>query len=190
MVSLLGASGSGKTTLLTATARALDGRRRLGTLASGDGREAERLRDAGIRAVSCSAPPGSVLDATTVARTLPQIVCADVDYVLVENRGMPCCPAVSDIGQAATVVLLAATEDAQVRADPASLRGADLVLITKIDLRSGPANGRDATAAALAETVPSSCLLEISSRTGEGLEAWVTWLRRQEIAIAPGPFRR
>ncbi len=61
-------------------------------------------------------------------------------------------------------------------------RAAELVLLNKIDLL--PYLDFDvARAVANLRTVnPEASLLRVSARTGEGLDTWYEWLRRQAIA--------
>ena len=71
-INLMGSPGAGKTTLLEATARAFQGKTRLGAM-SGDlatDRDGERLRLAGIPAKTVTTGTSCHLDATLVHDTL------------------------------------------------------------------------------------------------------------------------
>ena len=185
-VNLMGSPGAGKTAVLEATARALQGRLRLGAV-SGDlatDNDARRLRAAGIPSDSITTGSTCHLDAQMVHRALHGFPLAGLQVFVVENVGNLVCPAVYDLGQAVSVVALSVTEgeDKPIKY-PVMFRKADLVLLTKVDLLPHLDVRVEAIQAALAHVMPEPRLLQVSARTGEGLEAWLAWLeeRRQEV---------
>jgi len=70
---------------------------------------------------------------------------------------------------------------------PLMFRKADLVVLTKIDLLPHLDVDLEAIADAVAQTMPEPRLIQVSARTGEGLERWVEWLeeRRRQLAALP-----
>jgi hydrogenase nickel incorporation protein HypB len=195
-VNVMGSPGAGKTALLEATALALAGRRRLGALA-GDlatDHDADRLGAAGIRARSITTGSACHLDAAMVHNALHHLPWHDLDYLFIENVGNLVCPAVYDLGQAANVVLLAVTEgEDKPLKYPVMFNKADLVLITKTDLLPHlPDISLDRMRGALTRVMPRPHVIELSARTGAGLEKWIGWLRHEEGVAAPaeaGPSR-
>jgi hydrogenase nickel incorporation protein HypB len=190
-VNVMGSPGAGKTAVLEATARALVGRRAIGALA-GDlatDNDADRLKAAGIRARSITTGMACHLDAAMVHHALHHLAWNDLDYLFIENVGNLVCPAVYDLGQAANVVLLAVTEgEDKPLKYPVMFNKADLVLVTKIDLLPHlPDVSLTRIHDGLARVMPVPSVLEISARTGQGLEAWLDWLRTQERLVADGP---
>ena len=180
VINVMGSPGAGKTAVLEATARGLEGRRRLGALA-GDlatERDADRLRSAGIAAKSITTGSACHLDAEMVHRALHDVEWTALDYLFIENVGNLVCPAVYDLGQAANVVTLAVTEgEDKPLKYPVMFRKADLVLLTKIDLLPYlPDVSVDAIRDALAHVMPNPVMLPVSARTGEGIERWNAWL--------------
>lgn len=189
-VNVMGSPGAGKTAILEATARALDGRRLLGALA-GDlatDNDARRLGAAGIRAESITTGSACHLDAAMVHRALHHLPWTDLEYLFIENVGNLVCPAVYDLGQAANVVVLAVTEgEDKPLKYPVMFHKADLVLISKIDLLPHlPDISVDRIVDALRHVMPDPQYLAVSGRTGQGIDAWVTWLHEQERRVAPG----
>ena len=176
---LTGAPGSGKTAVLEATARAWGGTRRLGVIA-GDletERDAERLRAAGVPAAAITTGSACHLDAEMVHRALHRFPWRELDYLVVENVGNLVCPAVYDLGQAASVVALSVTEgEDKPLKYPVMFRKADLVLLTKVDLLPHLEVSVARIEDALARTMPKPALLKISARSGEGIDRWLTWL--------------
>jgi hydrogenase nickel incorporation protein HypB len=185
-LNVMGSPGSGKTALLEATARALDGRGRLAALA-GDlatDRDAARLQRAGIPSRSITTGSACHLDAALVHHALHELDTSDVEYLFIENVGNLVCPAIYDLGQSATVVVLSVTEgEDKPLKYPVMFQHADLVVVTKIDLLPHlPQVSLDAIRAAVAEVMPVPTLLPLSATTGEGMGAWVNWLKERRPA--------
>ncbi len=178
-INLMGSPGSGKTALLEATARALGGRRRIGAI-SGDlatDNDSARLSKAGIPSASITTGTACHLDAELVHRALPEVEWRDLDCLFIENVGNLVCPAVYDLGQAANVVALSVTEgEDKPLKYPVMFRGADLVVLTKIDLLPHLDVRTDAITDALARVMPVVRWISVSARTGEGIEDWLGWL--------------
>lgn len=179
-INLMGSPGSGKTALLEAMARALGPEHGIVAL-SGDlatDNDARRLRAAGIEAMSITTGNACHLDARLVHEALHHLSWRRARVLVVENVGNLVCPAVYDLGQAANVVALSVTEgEDKPLKYPVMFRKADLVLLTKVDLVPHLAGySIEAVHAALSETMPAARMIELSSRTGEGIEAFVTWI--------------
>jgi hydrogenase nickel incorporation protein HypB len=187
-INLMGSPGAGKTAVLEATARALQGRLRLGALA-GDletDRDAQRLMRAGIPSVSITTGSACHLDAELVHRALHDFPVSDLDMLFVENVGNLVCPAVYDLGQTANVVALSVTEgDDKPVKYPVMFRKADLVLVTKTDLLPHlPDVSLAAIEDALSRVMPSPRMIPFSARTGDGVDAWLEWLDARRGAPA------
>jgi hydrogenase nickel incorporation protein HypB len=182
-INLMGSPGSGKTAVLEATARAHRGFRiaaMSGDLATD--RDAERLRKAGIPAVSITTGSACHLDAELVHRALHGL--EDWPYVellFIENVGNLVCPAVYDLGQAENVVVLSVAEgEDKPLKYPVMFRKADLVLITKTDLLPYlPGVEIETLLENLARVMPDPRSIRLSVTTGEGLSDWLDWLEQR-----------
>ena len=189
-INLMGSPGAGKTAVLEATARAADGRLKLGAV-SGDlatDRDADRLNAAGIVSATITTGSACHLDARLVHHALHDFPSNDRDVFFIENVGNLVCPAIYDLGQAANVVALSVTEgEDKPLKYPVMFQKADLVLLTKVDLV--PHLDFDVTAVrdALQRVMPEANMLEVSAKTGEGIDAWLRWLetRRPEPSERP-----
>ena len=177
-VNLMGSPGSGKTAVLEATARARKGLR-IGAM-SGDlatDRDAERLRAAGIPAVSITTGSACHLDAELVHKALHELDWKGFDLLFIENVGNLVCPAVYDLGQADNVVVLSVTEgEDKPLKYPVMFRKADLVLITKTDLLPYLPFNMDVLLENLARVMPDPRAIRLSAVTGEGMAEWMDWL--------------
>ena len=175
VVNLISSPGSGKTALLEATARKLAGRWRMAAVV-GDiatERDADRLRAAGLPARQIVTGGACHLDARMVAESLAQAAFPELDLLFIENVGNLVCPASFDLGEDFKVVLLSVTEGSDKPLKyPGIFSKADVALITKIDLAPYLACDVDAARAEIRTLRPGGTILNLSSRTGEGLDAW------------------
>lgn len=185
-VNLMSSPGAGKTALLEATADALAGELRIAVI-EGDletENDAERIRRKGVPAVQISTGSACHLDAHMVHTALHDLEIDAVDIIFVENVGNLVCPASFDLGQHLNVTLLSTPEGHDKPAKyPVMFRAADLVLITKSDLLQvlddfDPAYAEEC----LRQLASSAPLMNLSARKGEGMTAWLDWLRA-ELAV-------
>ncbi len=70
---------------------------------------------------------------------------------------------------------------------PVMFKAADLVLLTKCDLVPHLDVDLAALHDALARVMPRPRAIEVSARTGQGLEAWIAWLEELRLGLAAGP---
>ena len=178
-INLMGSPGSGKTALLEATARAGGGRLRLGAV-SGDlatDRDAVRLNRAGVPSRAITTGSACHLDAKLVHAALHDPPWGALDVFFIENVGNLVCPAGFDLGEAGKVVLVSVTEgEDKPLKYPDMFHAARLVLITKIDLLPHLEFDVAALAANARAVNPRAEVLQVSARTGAGLDAWYAWL--------------
>ncbi len=178
-INLMGSPGSGKTALLEATARALGGRYQLGAV-SGDlatERDADRLNAAGVRSMGITTGTACHLDARLVHDALHHFPWRECRFFFIENVGNLVCPAIYDLGQAANVVALSVTEgEDKPLKYPVMFRKADLVLLTKVDLLPHLDVDVGAIEDALSRVMPEPRILQVSGRTGAGIDGWIDWL--------------
>jgi hydrogenase nickel incorporation protein HypB len=183
----MGSPGSGKTALLEATARLAGSRLRLSAV-SGDlatDRDGERLRRAGIPASTITTGSACHLDARLVHEALHDLPLSGLDAFFIENVGNLVCPAIYDLGQTASVVVLSVAEgEDKPLKYPGIFRCADLVLLTKIDLLPALPDVRiEAFQDALSRVNPNPRLLPVSARTHAGMDAWLRWLESLRAAV-------
>ena len=173
---LLSSPGSGKTALLERTLRTLPRAAAIvGDLQTEN--DADRLRATGAQAVQIVTGATCHLDAHMVAHALEKLDVSGLDALFIENVGNLVCPASYDLGEAKRVVLLSVTEgEDKPLKYPVIFRNADLVLVTKTDLAAAVGFDREKALAAIRQTAPRAQILELSAKTGAGLDAWYAWL--------------
>jgi hydrogenase nickel incorporation protein HypB len=128
------------------------------------------------------------LDANMVRTAMPSLPLAAIDLLVIENVGNHVCPAEFTVGEDARVMVSSVTEgeDKPVKY-PLMFRAVDLVLVSKIDLLPHLDFDLDRYLGNLDAVHPGVPRLLVSSRTGEGIEAWSEWLLRRatrEPAVA------
>jgi hydrogenase nickel incorporation protein HypB len=182
-VNLMSSPGAGKTTLLRRTLVALADRLRVGVL-EGDiatSLDADRLEGLGaaVALVNTAAGFGGEchLDATMVRAGLARLPLAELDLLIVENVGNLVCPAEFAVGEDARAMVYAVTEGEEKPLKyPVMFRAADVVVVNKIDLLPHLDFDLPRFLANLADVNPKATVIQASSRTGEGVDAWCAWL--------------
>ena len=184
-VNLLSSPGAGKTTLLEALADRLKGRARMAVI-EGDietERDAERIRARGIPAWQITTGGACHLEAKMIGKVLPEIP-TDIDFLFIENVGNLVCPAGYDLGERLRVVLLSPEGDDKPKKYPRAFVTADVLLLSKADLRPFlPFDVEKAKAEALALN-PKLRVFIISAVSGQGLDDLVAFLFRAREEIA------
>ena len=188
-VNIMSSPGAGKTTLLRLTLERLRPVLRIGVL-EGDietSLDADRLAGLGAQVALVNTGNGfggeCHLDAPMVASALPRLRLADLDLLLIENVGNLVCPAEFEVGEHARVMVWSITEGEEKPLKyPVMFRSVDLLLVNKIDLAPHLDYDHDAFLANLRRVNPCVRVLELSARTGRGVDTWCDWLRSR----APG----
>jgi hydrogenase nickel incorporation protein HypB len=182
-VNLMSSPGAGKTTLLRETLIRLQGTLRVGVIVGDIETSLDADRLAGLGALVELVNTGNGfggechLDAPMVRRALTRLPLDVLDLVIIENVGNLVCPAEFDTGEHVRVMVHAVTEGEEKPLKyPVMFRSADLVLINKVDLL--PHLDVDLTLfdANLRRVNPTVRTLEVSARTGGGLDEWCAWL--------------
>lgn len=178
-LNLMSSPGSGKTTLLVATLERLRGRWPLAVI-EGDQQtsfDAERIRATGIPAIQINTGKVCHLDASMVTEAVGALDAPEGGILFIENVGNLVCPAGFDLGESARVVVVSVTEgEDKPLKYPEMFAVADLVLVNKIDLLPHLDFDLDRLVANAGQIRPGVQTLEVSARTGQGFEQWISWL--------------
>ncbi len=175
----MGSPGAGKTAVLEATARATERSPRRGPCRrSRDRPRRRRLQAAGIAAKSITTGSACHLDAQMVHKAMHDTPWRELDYLFIENVGNLVCPAIYDLGQAANVVALVGHRR---RGQAAEIPGDVPRRRSRPDHEDRPAaafarHRLDRIAANLAQVMPKPLFLPVSAQSGEGIDAWMSWL--------------
>jgi len=102
----------------------------------------------------------------------------DIDLLVVENVGNLVCPAEFDLGEDSRVVVLSVTEgeDKPVKY-PLMFRECEVALLNKVDLLPYLDFDKEKAVDYIHQVHPDMPVFEISSKTGQGFEPWIDWLK-------------
>lgn len=180
-VNLVSSPGSGKTTLLCKTIEAL-GDQPLAVI-EGDQQtqnDADRIRATGARAVQVNTGKGCHLDGHMVGHAMEHLPLDPGSMLFIENVGNLVCPAAFDLGEDGKVAILSVTEgEDKPLKYPDMFTAARLAILNKIDLAPHCDVDLDLYEANLRRVNPGIEILRVSARTGEGMDAWLAWLRSE-----------
>ena len=178
VLNTLSSPGSGKTTLIEETLRRLAGRFRVAALVGDQATENDALRlarsGAPVRQISTGAE--CRLDAQMITQALEGFA-QDVDFLAIENVGNLICPAEYDLGEDLRVVVFSVTEgEDKPLKYPLAFTSAHAAVISKIDLAAATEFDRETAVANIERVHPALPVLELSAKTGEGLDTWIDFL--------------
>ena len=188
LLNLMSSPGSGKTSLILRTAEAMKDSVNIGVIeADIDSTvDAEKVAATGIPAVQLRTGGFCHLDAAMVTQGLDALAGNDLDLIIIENVGNLVCPAEFDTGAHKNVMILSVPEgDDKPLKYPLMFSVSDLLLVNKIDYLALSDFDIVALRKRALSLNPRMAILEISCRSGAGIEEWIKWLR-QEL----GAFRK
>ncbi len=186
VVNLMSSPGAGKTSLLQATLPRLPQDVRAGVI-EGDiasRLDAERIAALGVAVVQINTGGTCHLDAPMVRGALQHLDLDRLHLLFIENVGNLICPANFALGAHLNVVLASTPEghDKPYKY-PGMFRLADAVVLNKADLIPWLDFDRETFERGLRMVNPRAPLFVVSCKTGEGLDAWLTWLLEQFTAF-------
>ncbi|NBD35438.1 MAG: hydrogenase nickel incorporation protein HypB [Chloroflexi bacterium] len=179
-INIMASPGAGKTTLIMATIARLEGDRRVGVV-EGDVAsqvDAERIASTGAPVVQINTGGACHLDAPMVHSALSALPLDEIDLLFIENVGNLICPVSFDLGQTHSIALISVPEghDKPYKY-PAIFEAVDLVVVTKSDLMPYLDFDLDAFRELVHGLNPEAQVLVVSAKTGDGLDAWIDWLK-------------
>jgi hydrogenase nickel incorporation protein HypB len=181
-INLMASPGAGKTSLITRTVEALRDELAIGAV-DGDVAttiDADRIAASGIPAVQINTGGSCHLDAVMLQEALPQLPLEELDLVIVENVGNLVCPASFDLGVHRSVLIASVPEgDDKPYKYPVMYRGVDVVVLNKIDVLDAFDFDVDYFRKGVEALNRGLTFFPLSCKTGEGFEAWLTWLREE-----------
>ncbi len=179
-LNLLASPGAGKTSLIEQTLALLKGTLRVGVI-EGDlatSIDAERAAAAGATAVQINTGGACHLDAVMVSSALEELPLAELDVLIVENVGNLICPASFALGTHLNVLVASTPEgDDKPYKYPSMYSRVGALVVNKIDLLPHLDFDMERFRRGVETLNPGVVTFPVSCRTGQGVEAWVTWIR-------------
>ena len=182
LLNVMGSPDSGKTSLIVETIAALRDRYQVAVVETDIDSlvDSERVAREAVSVVQIRTGGSCHADAAMVDKALALLPLAELDLIILENVGNLVCPAETDTGAIANVVLLSVPEgDDKPLKYPLMFTVCDAMVINKIDYLTvaefDPDRARQ-RAAALNDRIE---VFEVSCRTDAGVEQWTRWLADQ-----------
>jgi len=182
VINFMSSPGAGKTTLLERTISALKNEFAIAVI-EGDIRgqiDAERIERHGVPVLQINTGGECHLDANMIRNGLDEMDLSGKDLLIIENVGNLVCPAEFKVGENFKAMILSVPEgDDKPYKYPLMFKESRVLIINKIDLLGildFNIQKVEETARALN---PDMVIFHVSSKTGEGFEAWLDWLRKQ-----------
>ncbi len=193
-VNLVSSPGSGKTTFLRRTLtdlrqRGLRVAALVGDLATDN--DAQRLAESGAPVRQITTDGCCHLEADMVSRHLSEWSPGPCDMLFIENVGNLVCTASYDLGESLRVVFLSTTEgEDKPLKYPKLFNTADMAIITKSDLAAACEFDRKAATDSIQAVRPGMPIVEVSAKTGDGMEAWYRYLMQYRVRVSSGQSAR
>lgn len=182
LLNLMSSPGSGKTTTLKATIAALKNEYKIGVMEADidSDVDAKAISETGAKSIQLHTGGMCHLDAGMTKQGLESFDANEFDFVVLENVGNLVCPAEFDTGASKNAMILSVPEgDDKPLKYPLMFTVSDVVLINKIDTKSVFDFDDEAVVKRIKKLNPNAEIFFISAKTGEGIDAWADWLRRE-----------
>lgn len=182
LLNLMSSPGSGKTTTLKATIAKLKDEFKMGVMEADidSDVDAKAIADTGVKSIQLHTGGMCHLDAGMTEQGIKEFGTADLDFVVLENVGNLVCPAEFDTGASKNAMILSVPEgDDKPLKYPLMFSICDVVLINKIDTKSVFDFDDKAVVERIHKLNPECEIYFISAKTGEGIDSWCDWLRKE-----------
>lgn len=181
-INLMASPGAGKTSLILETIRRLHGEMQIGVI-EGDTApvtiDADKVIAAGMRAVQINTGGDCHLDANMLRDGLGAMDLNQIDLLIVENVGNLICPAAFQLGTHINALIASVPEgDDKPYKYPNIYRGLDVLVVNKIDLKPYVKFDMAYFQQGVEMLNPGLRTFAVSCSTGEGMDAWVDWIRQ------------
>ncbi len=182
LLNLMSSPGSGKTTTLKATIAQLKDEFKIGVMEADidSDVDAKAIADTGVKSIQLHTGGMCHLDAGMTEQGIKEFGTEDLDLVVLENVGNLVCPAEFDTGASKNAMILSVPEgDDKPLKYPLMFSICDVVLINKIDTKSVFDFDDEAVIERIHKLNPDCEIYFISAKTGEGVDNWCNWLRKE-----------
>ena len=182
LLNLMSSPGSGKTTTLKQTIAALKDEYKIGVMEADidSDVDAKTIAETGAKSIQLHTGGMCHLDAGMTKQGLDSFGANEFGFVVLENVGNLVCPAEFDTGASKNAMILSVPEgDDKPLKYPLMFTVSDCVLINKIDTKSVFDFDDEAVVERIKKLNPNCEIFFISAKTGEGIDAWTNWLRKE-----------
>ena len=181
MINVMSSPGSGKTTTLVRTIKELTPDINIGVMECDIDADVDAytVREAGARSIQLHTGGMCHMDAGMTKQGMLEMGMDGLDLVFIENVGNLVCPAEFDTGASVNMTILSVPEgDDKPAKYPLVYEVSDIVLVNKIDALSVFDFDKDLCVKRIKELNPDAKIFFVSSKTGEGFEGWISYLKK------------
>lgn len=182
LLNLMSSPGSGKTTTLKATIARLKDKLRIVVMEADidSDVDARTIAETGVKSIQLHTGGMCHLDAGMTEQGLKELGTAGLDLAILENVGNLVCPAEFDTGAVKNVAILSVPEghDKPLKY-PLMFEVCQALIINKIDVMPNFDFDMDKVREFALKRNPNIEIFPISAKTGEGVDAWCSWLEAQ-----------
>lgn len=182
LLNLMSSPGSGKTTTLTKTIDLLKEEINIGVMEADidSDVDAHTISKTGVKVIQLHTGGMCHLDADMTKQGLQALGTEEIDFAILENVGNLVCPAEFDTGASKNAMILSVPEgDDKPLKYPLMFSIVDVLLINKIDVLEYFDFDLEACKERVKKLNPKAEIITISARTGEGIEKFADWIRRE-----------
>lgn len=179
LLNLMSSPGAGKTSTLVKTIAALKYKLNIAVMEADIDSDVDAATIAATGAKVIQLHTGGMchLDADMTRQGIKGLDAKDIDLIILENVGNLVCPAEFDTGAAKNAMILSIPEgDDKPLKYPLMFQICDALIINKIDTISMFDFDMDACIKRARKLNPDIKVFPLSAKTGEGMEAWTSWL--------------
>ncbi|MCD6200831.1 MAG: hydrogenase nickel incorporation protein HypB [Bacteroidales bacterium] len=178
---LVSSPGSGKTSLLERTITAMKGKKDFFVI-EGDQQtmhDADRIHATGVPVIQINTGNGCHLDARMIHEAVKELDPGEDSVLMIENVGNLVCPSLFDLGESKRIVVMSVPEgDDKPIKYPTMFQSSDLCIINKTDLLPYVDFDMEKVKNYARQVKPEMEFIELSVRTGEGMEPWYEWIEK------------
>ena len=181
-INLMSAAGSGKTTLLSKTIIDLKDEFNIAVLEADIEADvdAKRIEELGATSIQVHTDGMCHMDAGMTRTGLIEMGLNNIDIAFLENIGNLICPAEYATGASKNVMILSVPEgDDKPLKYPLMFEKSDVLLFSKIDTISFFNFDIEKCIERVKYLNPNIKIFEVSAKTGEGMDKWEDWLRKE-----------
>lgn len=182
LLNLMSSPGAGKTTTLRRTIEALRDEMNIGVMEADidSDVDAKTIAKTGAKTIQLHTGGMCHLDAEMTRQGLEGLGSDDVELAVLENVGNLVCPAEFDTGAVKNAMILSVPEgDDKPLKYPLMFSVCDVVLINKVDVLPYFDFDMEQCRKNIALRNPDALVIPICAKTGEGIEEWADYLRRE-----------
>jgi len=182
-INIMASPGAGKTSFILQTIKHLGNELKIGVI-EGDTApvtiDADKITKAGMPAVQINTGGDCHLEAAMLSDGIKQLPLNDIDVMIVENVGNLICPAAWYLGTHINLLVASVPEgDDKPYKYPNIYRGLNVLIINKTDLTPYVEYNMEYFRKGVEMLNPGLITFPLSCRTGEGVDAWIDWLKAQ-----------